>query len=297
MRNALRGPLNVSKQRLAIVALLIVLGPPNAPGLRAQAQAADANSPAFEVASIKPNKSSDPPGGIGPEPGGRFTARNMTLRALIRTAYNLQDYQISGGPDWVHSDRFDILAKGDSNAIVRSGPLRRLLAERFKLTVHTESRELPIYALVMADTDRKLGPRLSKSDVDCAAILKQRGPVLPPPPSVPGRPPLCMGTGSPGRMSSSGSTMPGLASDLARVVGRTVLDRTGLVGGFDLDLEWMPEFQPAVTGASAGTDIALPNDGPSIFTALREQLGLRLESTRGPVNVIVIDRVERPMED
>jgi uncharacterized protein (TIGR03435 family) len=91
--------------------------------------------------------------------------------------------------------------------------------------------------------------------------------------------------------------MAGLASDLARVVGRTVLDRTGLAGGFDLDLEWTPDVQPVVTGAGAGTDIALPNDGPSIFTAVQEQLGLKLEPTRGPVNVIVIDRVERPTED
>jgi uncharacterized protein (TIGR03435 family) len=297
MRTALRYSLSVSNQLFSVVPLLIVLGSPNGSRLRAQSQAADASGPAFEVASIKPNRSSDLPGRIGPEPGGRFAATNATLRALIRTAYNLQDSQIFGGPSWVNSDRFDVLAKADTTVVLRAGGmLRRLLAERFKLAVHNDTRELPIFVLVVADTNGKLGPRLRKSEVDCAAVIKERGASIPPP-QAPGKPPLCVSMGGPGRMSSSGRTMPGLAVDLARVVGRTVIDRTGLSGGFDVELEWTPEFQPPVSNGGAAADIPLSNDGSSIFTALREQLGLKLESTRGPVSVLIIDRVEHPTED
>src|SRR5438093_5376950 len=163
-------------------------------------------APAFEVASIKQNNSGDGRVMMQLQPGGRFTATNIPLRLLIRNAYQLQDFQIVGRPSWIGSERYNIVAKAEDGtppetpSIDRTGPnriqlmIRSLLAERFQLVVHNETRELPIYALVVARSDGKLGPELRKSDLDCNAIFAAgRGRGMPPPPGPPqpGERPQC----------------------------------------------------------------------------------------------------------
>jgi hypothetical protein len=147
--------------------------------LRAQSAAPAPGSQAFEVASVKPNKSGDGRISIQMQPGGRFTATNFPLRELIRMAYGVQNSQLVGGPDWIGSERFDIVAKAESDPSPSPpggppGPMlmmvRNLLVERFKLAVHNETKDLPIYALVMARADGRLGPQLRASQVDCAAL-------------------------------------------------------------------------------------------------------------------------------
>jgi uncharacterized protein (TIGR03435 family) len=259
-------------------------------------------SPAFEVASVKPNKSGDSPGILGAQPGGRFTATNQTLRFLIRNAYQVQDFQIAGAPDWIASDRFDIVAKANGNPPIaapvgQAGPmlvmLRSLLADRFKLVVHHEMRDLPIYALVLASSDRRLGAQLRPVAVDCAAVAaaRARGGPLPPPPQPNERLTCGMRFGA-GRISGGALQLSQVANILSQSVQRVVMDRTGLVGAFDVDLTWTPD-QLSSGAAAASID---PNR-PSIFTAVQEQLGLKLESTKGPVDVLVIDHVEHPTKD
>ena len=163
------------------------LGVLQEPRLRAQAPQTSAAGPAFEVASIKPNNSGDGRVMLGIQPGGRFTATNVTLRLLIRNAYQLQDFQIVGGPSWIASDRYDIVAKAEDGAPAgdaeprsdrsRTGAqlmIRALLAERFQLVVHNETRELPIYALVVARSDGKLGRSCTSRRLDCNARLCRR---------------------------------------------------------------------------------------------------------------------------
>jgi uncharacterized protein (TIGR03435 family) len=268
----------------------------------AQAPAAQPSSPAFEVASIKANKSVSGERGLGFQPGGRFTARNVRVRELIAMAYGtpqpLATFRILGGPSWTNSDPFDIVAKADSNfpeTQIQPGwstsgelMLRTLLAERFKLTLHPESRELPVYALVRARTDGKLGPQLRQSSgADCLMAGVAAGS---------GRSIRCGGFGftPPQRMSARYVTMDVIARFVENTVSRVVIDRTALSGTFSMDLDFTRESSPP--DPAAGND--RPVDvGPSIYTALQEQLGLNLESTKGPVDVLVIDHVERPTED
>jgi bla regulator protein blaR1 len=289
------------------VAAPVVIGVLNAPLFqarpRAHAQAPGAGRPSFEIASVKPNTSRDGQPGGNLTPGGRFTFENATVRDLVALAYQLQDgslrheSQISGGPSWINLDRFNISAKADIPAGVDAnrpvGATRRtdvagidqvrlmvrtLLADRFKLTMHDEIRDLPVYALVTARNDGRPGPQLRKVEVDCAALYD--GGRRPAPPE-PGRA-ACgafRGLGT-SRITGHAVTMLMLASLVVRgSVGRIVLDRTDLSGAFDLDLEWTP------------------GKGSSIFTALQEQLGLKLDSRREPVDVLTIDHVERPTED
>jgi uncharacterized protein (TIGR03435 family) len=184
--------------------------------------------------------------------------------------------------------------------------LRTLLADRFKVRVHEDTREMPIYTLVKTKSDGKLGERLKPSAIDCAALMKTAGrdrPAAPPSPTE--RPPCGMRMGF-GNFSGGGITVTQLAGTISRMPGinRVVLDRTGLAGAYDVDLQWTPDqLPPRPAGGTAadgpirvnGVDID-PN-GPSIFTALQEQLGLKLESTKGPVHVIVIDAVDQPTDD
>ena len=268
----------------------------------------------FEVASVKPNKSGEPRVMIRSEPGGRFTATNVPLRVLIRNAYGItEDSRIVDAPGWIASGRFDIVARapGDVPPLIpgsQVGPmnlmLQALLEDRFRLTVHRETRDLPIYVLALAAGERRLGPRFHPTTVDCAAVLARLyppgGPPAPPPPFTPGQPPPCGSTGGPGQILAQGMTMGQLASSLSLRVNRFVVDKTGLTGNFDINLEWMPDqFQGAgPLGAVSGAPPPSPDtSGPSIYTALQEQLSLKLESTKGPVEVLVIDRVEQPAPD
>jgi uncharacterized protein (TIGR03435 family) len=260
----------------------------------APSQVADAKRPAFEVASIKPNVSGDWRNGQSTQPGGRFTARNVTLRFLIQGAYGrLPDFLVSGGPSWIDSDRFDIVAKAEGNPTPEQFGVmvRTLLAERFNLSLHNEIRQLPVYALVMARRDGKVGPQMQIAAVDCPG---GRG-NTPPPEHQPSSCGMHLSPG--GHLSAGGVTMVQVAQALSRQVNRVVLDRTRLTGQFDLNLEWTPgpgEFQLPVPADGPRTGDPSPVSGPSIFTALQEQLGLKLNSEKGPVNVLAVDRAERP---
>jgi uncharacterized protein (TIGR03435 family) len=213
-----------------------------------------------------------------------------------------------GGPSWIAAEHFDINAKADGELFPRDGArpldaaLQALLADRFKLVVHTESRELPIYALVVARNDGRLGPNLTRSSTtDCDAMLaaarQRRGGAPPPPPPASGQPPPCGWITGNDRLVADSILLSQLAGLLSGPVERSVFDRTGLTGRFDARLMWTP-FQMPQRPPNDPDDLPpVDANGPSIFTAVEEQLGLKLESTRGLVEVLVIDRVERPTPD
>ena len=272
-------------------------------------------NPEFEAASVKQNTSVNGRRNLEVTPGGRFMATYTTLRELVTLAYTLStgrvrdDSQIAGGPSWINSDHFDVVAKAEgipaglnsNTAASAAHPqeitaieqirlmLRMLLADRFKLIVHNETMNRPVYALVIARRDGRLGPQLHKVEIDCAALRDGAQRSARPESSASG----CGGFRllRPGRLTGHAVTMSLLAGSFPGSVGRIVVDRTGLGGTFDLDLEWTPEQAPP------GTGVPLQTDGVSIFTAAREQLGLKLQSTESPLDVLVIDRVERPTED
>jgi uncharacterized protein (TIGR03435 family) len=295
-----------SKRRLLTGArLLTVAGLLCAQHLAAQSAAGDGpRAPAFEVASVRPNNSGDGRVAIMAQPGGRISMTNVTLRLMIRNAYRVQETQIVGGPDWLNTARFDVVAKADGNPPADEMPqmVRALLAERFKLTTHNEIREMPIYALVPARADARPGPQLKTSEADCAAGRGNAPPAAAAAPLALGQVPPCgliVGFGS---LRGRGIRMAALASSLSGFVGRVAVDRTNLTSGFDVDLSWTPDQIPqGQTGAGAQPLVVngatVDPNGPSLFTALQEQLGLKLESTKGPVEVLVVDRAEKPSED
>jgi len=299
--------------------LLAAVGSVTAAGLAAHTPQAPPPAPAFEVASIKPNNSGDGRVMMQNQPG-RFVATNITLRLLIRNAYQVQDFQITGGPNWLGSDHFDIIAKVPDGTPAPQGPpapgsapsplqlmLRSLLAERFKLTLHNETKDSPIYALVLARSDGRLGPELKTSEADCnaqfAAGRGRGGPMPPPGPPPPGAAMPCGIRIGPGNMAVGGSPLSQFANSLGMFTGRVVVDRTGLTGNYDFNLTWTPDQMPQrPPGAPADqpvqfNGVAIDPNGPSLFTAVQEQLGLKLDSARGPVELLVIDRADKPVED
>ena len=211
----------------------------------------------FEVASVKPNNSGS--GSSHSSSGhGKLTATNNSLRQYIRSAYDLRDYQISG-PDWLATERYDISATADDDVPDDAfmPMMQALLAERFKLEVHRTTKELPMYVLVAAKT----GPKLQEVEKGGSHTSARRG-----------------------HLEAQKISMKHLADTLSGQVDRPVIDGTGLEGVYDLKLEWTPD------------DGRKPNDGdtgPSIFTALQEQLGLKLEARKGPVEILVIDHAEK----
>jgi len=245
---------------------------------------AGAQGAQFEVASVKLHTSDDPRVYMVAQPGGRFVAANIPLRLLIRSAFQLQDDQIVGGPDWLATDRFDI----DARAPQAPGPpnpqlldmLRALLADRFKLATHDEKRELPVFALERSRRDGSFGPALhSTACPDLAFDLSQP------------RPCTNIQTGV-GSLTVRGMPFTQFTAYLSPYVNRVIVDRTGLDGRYDIELKWTPE--PSAQGRGAGEPPAPDPNAVSIFTALQEQLGLRLDSTRDIVDVLVIDTLERP---
>jgi uncharacterized protein (TIGR03435 family) len=228
----------------------------------------------------------------------------MLIGAAYGTPQPLMNSQIIGGPSWIDSDRFDVVAKAAADQ--QPGPngpppelflmVRTLLVDRFKLVVHNESRELPIYSLVLARDDGRRGPQLNPAAVDCASLRGRGG--APPPLPAPGERPPCGIRISPGNLVGGGMGMVQLANALSRLpaLNRLVVDQTGLAGTFDFDLKWTPDQIPQ-TPPGGGPLPSIDPDGPSLFAAVQEQLGLKLESTKGPVNVVVIDAAERPTED
>lgn len=257
-------------------------------------------SPTFEVASVKPVKREVPL----PKPlnctfpaRGRFTGFG-DLRWLVACAYGIpaarDRQQIVGAPKWVDDELFEIEAKSSADDTpaftVPQGLLmvRTLLADRFKLAVHRETKEEPTYALVMARRDGRLGPQLHQTAPDCAAWIAGGRSGAPPP--VPGDLPCGRQAVSAFAFRSTAMTLSQLANLLSPRVERPVQDQTFLTGTFALDLQWRPEQD----APNAGLPDSLPT---SIFTALQEQLGLKLESTKGAVDLLVIDHVEHPIEN
>ena len=259
----------------------------------------------FDVASVRQNTSGDTRRMIGPGPGGRFVAVNVTLRQLVAFAFGVSNSQsemlVIGGPAWVDEQRFDVEAVAPGGAIPpgQAGPMvRTLLEQRFQLRGHRETTERPIYHLRLDRADRRLGPMLRPTLTDCDARRAARaaGTAPPPPPVQPAAPvqdpatirPRCGLRQGPGRFAGDGVTAAQLADPLAAFAGRMVVDRTELPGSFDIDLEWTPETR---TADAATAQAPAPRELPGLFTALREQLGLRLEDARGPVDVVRIDSV------
>jgi uncharacterized protein (TIGR03435 family) len=263
-------------------------------------------SQTFEVATVKQNKSGERGGGIRRLPGGRVTVTNMPARGLITFAYQLGQYQLVGGPSWLDNDRFDITAKMEGNP-EWEGPgsgkvdpimlaMRTLLAERFKLKLHTESRDLDAFALVMLKPGAP-GAALKPSTTDCKALGEQlRQGKLPqgPPQPVNGVVP-CSIMGRIGQISFDGFPMSQAATMLVGQAGRPVVDRTGLTGNWQFVMTFAQEQRGPLP---PGVELPPPDpNAPSFFTALQEQLGLKLESTKAPFDVTVIDAVERPTDD
>ena len=253
-----------------------------------------AQRPSFDVASIKRNLSGNEGSRGRLQPGGRVSFTNEPLRRMILDAYQLQDFQLVGGPDWVTTDRWDIVAKAEGDPPITQvvEMMRTLLADRFKLVTHHEMRDTPIYALVIARSDRQLGGQLHQSSTDCAALAadaRARGET--PPPTVNGRVSCGMNTNN-GYLEANAVTMGVFARRISSIAGRTVVDKTNLAGNFDLTLRWMPDPSVGPDRPAAAND-----DGPTFVTAVQEQLGLKLESQRGSVEFLVIDSVEHPFED
>lgn len=256
-------PARVTRILIAFANLgLVIFGVLSSPQMRAQAQAAAA--PVLEEASVKPAPTSENQGSFA---GNRITMSATTLASAVRFAYNLRRYQVLGGPSWINEDSYEIVAKGEENRPLTVDQFRQLLqtvlAERFRLIARRETRELPVYAMVVGAK----GPRLKESKTGQFSMR-----------------------GGQTQIDMSGGTMTQLSATLAGIVDRPVLDKTELKQKYDFKLEFAPETR-AVTPDTAPLE---PSTLPSIFTAVQEQLGLKLEPTRGPVEVLVIERVERP---
>jgi len=285
--------------RVATAVLLLVV----APAVHGCAKAFGQGT--FATASITATTGGTSEGGavIRLQPGGGFTATNATLRELVAHAYQRHTFdsrEVIGGPAWIDTERFDVTAKAAvEHAIDPDGGFRqswamlgRLLADRFNVKLHEEDRDRPVYALRLAKSDGTLGPKLQKTDVDCGATMRSGGS-----PPQPGKGPPCSTKNPPGRLFANTATLPTIASLLSRHLDRRVIDRTGLTGRFDLELEAIditapPDYKPGPS------DVGLPPvKGPSIFVAVREQLGLRLEPETASIRVVVIDHAERPITD
>jgi uncharacterized protein (TIGR03435 family) len=270
-------------RKLNSIKKLLLTGVVAIAGLIAFAQESNApaapTAPVFDVASIKVNKTADEHAHshIYSSPNnGQFTAMNVPLRMLMAFSFDVPESRIVGGPHWLDSIKFDMEAKADSFVddqlhgltsdqakLRKQKMLQALLADRFQRSTHTESRELPIYTLVVTKGGAKLKPNVSGRYV---------------------------GTGRDHITVQGGDSVAVLADRLGQQVGRVVVDKTGITGSYDLSLKWTPDVD-----AAPGTPPA--DSGPSIFTALQEQLGLKLESGKGPVLVLVIDRIEMPSQN
>lgn len=253
----------------------------------ANAQVPDAASarPAFAVASVKPTDLS-----LGQRfdmralPGGGVTATGVTLKFLITVAYSVENVQISGGPGWLDTAKFDILARpaeGVKPQLLLM--LQALLEDRFKLAVRRENKEMSVYELKLAKAGGPVGPGLKESALAACPVA------APAPGTIP-----CGGfVLNQGRLDGSRDPLSALTSPLSRIMGRPVVDKTGVTQYFDLKLEWAPDLGAANTPAGANTDSNLP----SIFTALEEQLGLKLEAAKEATEMLVIERAEKPSEN
>jgi uncharacterized protein (TIGR03435 family) len=235
----------------------------------------------FDVAAVKPTASTDGHFELRDPVGGNFTATGVTLKMLIMRAYRVHSFQVSGDPDWAHNERWDIRAKAEGEegrmpSAQFEEMLRTLLEERFQLKINRETREMPVYALLVA----KNGPKLNLA--------------------VGGSPGVQM---RPGSITFTKSSTASLAAQLSLIAGRVVIDKTGLTGAYDFELHWAQEpgqGSPEAFGLPPVASDAPPpvdSNSPSMFTALQEQLGLRLDPQKGTVEILVIDHVEKASEN
>lgn len=260
-------------------------------------------APVFEVASIKPDK----PAGNRMMFGTRWTPDGLTTtgstaRSFIVMAYNVQDSQIFGAPNWINSERYDIQARvggsvveklqklsPDQRTLARQHMLQALLADRFKLVIHRETKELPVYALVIG----RNGPKLKEAEPDenyANGMKGADGHAL-------GKSVMRVGGGELTGQAIPMAFLVQTLSDQPELKDRVLLDRTGLTGSYDFTLQWAPE-NSMLNGMQKPDNATTPDSsGPSLFTAIEEQLGLKIESTKGPVDALVIDHVERPSEN
>ena len=233
----------------------------------------------FEVASIKPADPNMNRVQIGIQPGGRFTASGVNTSFLIQQAFNVRDFQITGGPAWIRGDRYEINAKPDGAVNGQEGmrPLfQKLLADRFKLEYTRKTKEMPVYHLVVNKGGLKIKENPDPNGPNSGQIRIGRGQIV-----------------------GNGMSMEILARQLSQQLGRLVVDKTGLTGAYDFTLNFTPEGAAGMRGPDGGGDTpSAPVEGaaPSLFTAVQE-LGLKLESAKGPVEVIAITRVEKPSEN
>jgi uncharacterized protein (TIGR03435 family) len=263
--------------------------------------------PAFEVATVKPSGSSDNRIAIMGEPGGRFRVTNATLKMVMAVAYRVRDFQILGGPAWAGTDRWNIEGKAEEGSIPQTtipldptvpNPLmlmvQSLLEDRFQLNLHRESKELPVYELFIVKGGSKM--QLSADQSPIGPSERATPPAVPKQGSPMPRGMMRMG---PGRVEANGVPIANFIQILSQQLGRPVIDKTGLKGFYDIKLEWTPELGEAFVrpGGTEPTPPPPDTSGPSIFTAIQEQLGLRLESGKGPVEVLVIDSVQKPAEN
>ena len=238
---------------------------------------ASAGAQSFEAASIKPALPASPDRftGIQVQAGGRLNTSGTTLRMLIAFAYDAKDFQVSGGPGWANSEAYDIVAKGDGNATrpeVRL-MLQALLKDRFKLALRHETKDAPIYELVVA----RGGSKMQEDTTSARQRIARTGA---------------------GKVAAQKATLAMFAAVLEMVAGRPVADKTGLPSTYTFKLDWTPDVGERGLPGPAGPDVAPPDpNGPSLFAALQEQLGLRLQAAKGPVESLVIEEAEKPGEN
>jgi uncharacterized protein (TIGR03435 family) len=256
------------KQTLLVLALAV-----NARG--AFAQSPHITGAQFEVVAIKVNKTGEG-GGMRSLPGGSYQATNIRFRQVILAGSPEPATEVEGLPDWANTEHYDINASAPegSTRAQQGEMMRNMLIERLKLAGHVEERERDGFALVVARSDGKLGPQLKKSALDCRGADGPR----------------CGSRMSPGAIESTGAMIDGFARSISGIAGGPVTNRTGLEGNYDLTLHYS---RPGLTAAPD----AAPDDAPSIFTAVQEQLGLKLVPEKTKAKVFVIDHIERPIPD
>jgi len=248
----------------------------------------------FNVASVHQNTSLTAQTNISFTPGG-VTFTNLQLRAIIQFAYGIsQPSRLAAVPDWANTERFDIVVKGAVDSLEdRRRMLQALLADRFKLVAHTEQRSIPIFVLVVARADGRLGPSLKPSSIDCTAQGRGRRGV-PSAASDSSTTARCgVRSAGPGEIKLTGISMSRLASVLSATQGRPVVDRTGLTEPYDVELVFAPDPIPGRGGETP----AVPEGRASLITAIQEQLGLKLQAGNQPEDVLVVDRVSHPDEN
>jgi len=266
--------MKIPKVAMAVVAITMIGIPIFDQAIPVFAQSA-ANRPSFEVASIKENNSGARNSGTSTRDGGLFIGTNVSVKQLIMQSYRLQDFQVIGGPDWVNTAAFDIQARAAEGAVPKpTGPVdvnkpdtlalmvQSLLEERFQLKVRHESREMSVYILSVGKDGAKLKAPGTESGSTNTNVSNGKTHVV-----------------------GKGSPVGTLAQIIARQLRRPVIDKTNLTGPFDFELDWV--------NSNAPTDEV----GPSVFTALQEQVGLKLESSKAPVEVLVIESVQKPSEN